>query len=135
MTLATFTKHFTRRLAHATLLGAALFSSTPVHADTRAAGEAPEAQTSAQSSAQTAPSLVVDLNAATAAELEQLPGIGPSRAQAILALRAQLKRFNKIEDLMRVKGIGRATFRKLRPMLKVGAQSAEAKSAETKSAK
>jgi competence protein ComEA len=60
---------------------------------------------------------LVNLNTAGAAELEQLPGIGPSRAQAILALRTQIKRFDKVEDLMRVKGIGRATFRKLRPML------------------
>jgi competence protein ComEA len=60
---------------------------------------------------------VVNLNTATAGELERLPRIGPARAQAILALRAQVKRFSKVEQLLRVKGIGRATFRKLRPML------------------
>ena len=60
---------------------------------------------------------VVNLNTATAAELERLPRVGPARAQAILALRAQLKRFSKVEQLLRVKGIGRATFRKLRPLL------------------
>jgi comEA protein len=60
---------------------------------------------------------VVNINAASAEELERLPGIGPSRARAILALRAQLKHFTRLEELLRVKGIGRATFRKLRPLL------------------
>jgi competence ComEA-like helix-hairpin-helix protein len=60
---------------------------------------------------------VVNLNTATAAELERLPRIGPARSQAILALRAKVTRFSKVEQLLRVKGIGRATFRKLRPML------------------
>jgi comEA protein len=60
---------------------------------------------------------VVNLNTATAEELDRLPGIGPTRARAILELRARLGRFRRIEDLMRVKGIGRATFRKLRPLI------------------
>lgn len=64
-----------------------------------------------------APQGVVNLNTATASELERLPRIGPARAQAILALRAKLSRFSRVEQLLRVKGIGRATFRKLRPML------------------
>ena len=61
----------------------------------------------------------VNINTASAEELERLPGIGPSRARAILALRAQLTRFSRLEELLRVKGIGRATFRKLRPMLRL----------------
>lgn len=67
--------------------------------------------------ADTAERGVVNLNAASAQELVRLPGIGPTRAAAILALRARLKRFTRVEELLRVKGIGRATFRKLRPML------------------
>jgi competence protein ComEA len=59
----------------------------------------------------------VNLNTASAEELERLPGIGPSRARAILALRAQLTRFKRLEELLRVKGIGRATFRRLRPLV------------------
>jgi competence protein ComEA len=72
---------------------------------------------STPAAAQQAPSDVVNLNTASSEELERLPGIGPSRARAILELRARLKRFTRIEDLMRVKGIGRATFRRLRPLL------------------
>jgi competence protein ComEA len=60
---------------------------------------------------------VVNVNTANEAELVRLPGVGPSRAKAILELRTRSKRFEKLEDLMRVKGIGRATFRNLRPML------------------
>jgi competence protein ComEA len=64
-----------------------------------------------------APSGVVNLNTASSEELERLPGIGPSRARAILELRARRKSFARIEDLMRVKGNGRATFRRLRPLV------------------
>jgi comEA protein len=73
------------------------------------------AQAAAESAAPSAG--IVNLNSASAEELERLPGIGPSRARAILALRAKLSRFSRLEDLLRVKGIGRATFRKLRPWL------------------
>jgi competence protein ComEA len=79
----------------------------------------PRAQASDTDTTTPAPTTqgVVNLNAASAEELERLPGIGPSRAQAILALRTQLTRFTRLEQLLRVKGIGRATFRKLRPLL------------------
>lgn len=60
---------------------------------------------------------VVNINTAGAAELERLPRIGPARALAILALRAKLKQFSRVEQLLQVKGIGRATFRMLRPLL------------------
>jgi competence protein ComEA len=48
-----------------------------------------------------------------------LPGIGQKRAEAILALRARLGRFHAIEDLMKVKGIGRAMLRRLRPLVRL----------------
>jgi competence protein ComEA len=62
---------------------------------------------------------VLNLNTATLDELTRLPGVGPSRAQAILELRAKLNGFKKLDDLMRVKGIGRKTFRKLEPLLRL----------------
>ena len=73
----------------------------------------------ADAGAQVAPSGVVNLNTASSEELERLPGIGPSRAKAILELRSRIKRFARIDDVLRVKGIGRATFRRLRPYLTV----------------
>jgi competence protein ComEA len=63
----------------------------------------------------------VILNQATETDLRRLPGIGPKRAQAILALRAHLGRFRQVEDLLKVKGIGRATLTKLRPIVRLEA--------------
>jgi competence protein ComEA len=51
--------------------------------------------------------------------LQRLPGIGPKKADAILALRQRLGRFRQVEDLLKVKGIGRATVRRLRPLVRV----------------
>jgi competence protein ComEA len=52
-------------------------------------------------------------------DLRRLPGIGEKRATAILALRARLGRLRAIEDLMKVKGIGRATLKRLRPLVRL----------------
>jgi competence protein ComEA len=52
-------------------------------------------------------------------DLRRLPGIGEKRALAVLELRRKLGRFKQVEDLLRVKGIGRATLRKLRPLVRV----------------
>ena len=46
------------------------------------------------------------LNLASLEDLRRLPGVGPKRAEAILALRAKLKRFKRGADLLRVRGIG-----------------------------
>jgi competence protein ComEA len=56
------------------------------------------------------PGTPVDINAATLAELDTLPGVGPSTAQRIIDGRP----YGAVEDLMRVKGIGQATFDKLK---------------------
>ena len=62
---------------------------------------------------------IVVLNTATAQDLRRLPGIGPKRADAILALRARLGRFRSVDELLRVKGLGRKTLQRLRPLLRV----------------
>ncbi len=61
----------------------------------------------------------VILNTAEADDLQRLPGIGPKRADAILALRLHLGRFRAIEDLLKVKGVGRATLKRLRPLVRL----------------
>jgi competence protein ComEA len=63
----------------------------------------------------------VILNSAGLDDLRRLPGIGEKRATAILALRARLGRLRAIEDLMKVKGIGRATLKRLRPLVRLDA--------------
>jgi competence protein ComEA len=61
----------------------------------------------------------VYLNQATLTDLHRLPGVGPKRAEAILALRTRLGHFRQIEDLLKVKGVGRSSLRKLRPLVRL----------------
>jgi competence protein ComEA len=60
---------------------------------------------------------VVNVNTATATELEMLPGIGASRAQAVIAAREESGGFASLDELLEVKGIGEASLAKLRPHL------------------
>jgi competence protein ComEA len=61
----------------------------------------------------------VILNTAAVDDLRRLPGIGQKRADAIVALRARMGRFRAVEDLMKVKGIGRAMLKRLRPLVRL----------------
>ncbi len=60
------------------------------------------------------------LNRAAAVDLEALPGIGPVRAQAIVAERERGGAFEHVEDLVRVPGLGRLSLERLRHELFVG---------------
>ncbi len=62
----------------------------------------------------------VDINTATQSELESLPGIGPTKARAILEYRRQHGPFQSVDDLAKVKGIGPATVERLRPEVIAG---------------
>ena len=70
---------------------------------------------------------MVDLNAAGQAELETLPGIGPAKAQRILAWRARNGPFRRAIDLRRVRGFGRRSVQRLLPYLRAGPSPAEAR--------
>jgi len=61
----------------------------------------------------------VDLNAATAEQLEELPGIGPALARAIVDHRTRQGRFRAVEDLLDVRGIGPAKLDGLRDLVRV----------------
>jgi len=63
--------------------------------------------------------LPLDLNRATAVDLELLPGIGPRRAAAIVADREAHGAYGSVADLERVPGIGAATVERLRGALTV----------------
>ena len=72
------------------------------------------------SSTRATPDDPVILNTATVDDLRRLPGIGEKRATAAIALRTRLGgRFHAIEDLLKVKGVGRATLRRLRPLVRL----------------
>jgi competence protein ComEA len=64
---------------------------------------------------------VVNLNSATQAQLESLPGVGAATAKRILEYRQKNGSFKKIEELMNVKGIGEKAFLKLKPHVTVAA--------------
>ncbi len=61
----------------------------------------------------------LDLNEATQAQLEDLPGIGPATASAIVTQRDRVGRFLRVEDLLEVRGIGPARLEDLRSRVRV----------------
>ena len=66
------------------------------------------------------PAATVNVNTATAAELEAVPGIGPVMAGRIVESRRQQGAFQRLDDLDRVSGIGERTLARLAPYLTVG---------------
>ena len=64
--------------------------------------------------------LPIDVNRAGVTALQAVPGIGPTRASAIVADRAAEGPFESVDALDRVTGIGPATVQRLRPFLTVG---------------
>jgi competence protein ComEA len=61
----------------------------------------------------------VNLNTATAEQLESLPGIGPASAKNILEYREKVGKFNRIEEIINIKGIGEKKFLKIKNRLTV----------------
>lgn len=82
--------------------GAGTSSSSPAGASSTAVTPAP-----------------VDLNTATIAQLEGLPGIGRVTAERIVEYREQHGGFKRVEDLMNVRGIGERSFLNLKPLVTV----------------
>lgn len=83
-------------------------------------GENPgEVETIVQSSEQGGGSKTVNLNKASKTELETLPGIGPSKAEAIIEYRETNGPYKTIDDLKSISGIGDKTFEKLKELISV----------------
>ena len=74
------------------------------------------------------PDEVIDWNTADAYDLDRLPGIGPSKAEAILTYREEHGPFQTVDQLLEVSGIGEVTLENLRPYVTAGgaAETAEA---------
>jgi competence protein ComEA len=62
---------------------------------------------------------LVDLNTATEADLDTLPGVGPVTARAILDWRTEHGGFTSVDELLEVSGIGEVTLEELRPLVTV----------------
>lgn len=63
---------------------------------------------------------IININLASATELEQLPGVGPATAKAIVAYREKNGAFLRVEDLLKVRGIGPAKLSEIVPRARVG---------------
>ncbi|GDX18742.1 hypothetical protein LBMAG06_08710 [Actinomycetes bacterium] len=62
---------------------------------------------------------LININLASVVELEQLPGVGPATAKAIVAYREKNGAFLKVEDLLKVRGIGPAKLSEILPRARV----------------
>jgi competence protein ComEA len=69
---------------------------------------------------------LIDVNSASAEELQRLPGIGPTLAARIIQTREKAS-FKRVDDLRHVSGIGAKTLERLRPLVTVGETVAEKK--------
>ena len=84
-----------------------------------------QSKTSARSAAKPASTAVVNLNTASAIDLEALPGIGAKTAARIVEYRQKNGPFKKVEELMNVRGVGEKSFLKLKPQITVATAKAD----------
>lgn len=71
-----------------------------------------------------APKAKVNINTASASELETLPRVGPKIAQRIIDFRTKNGNFKKVEDIMKIQGIGEKVFENIRDLITVGGENA-----------
>jgi len=80
---------------------------------------ADQTKSSSRAAAKPASAAIVNLNTASASDLESLPGIGAKTAARIVEYRQKNGPFKKIEELMNVRGVGEKNFLKLKPQISV----------------
>ena len=85
----------------------------------RPAGEVRDSGADESDPSQPGQARAIDLNRATQAQLEQLPGVGPVTAASILGWRQQHGRFTRVEELQEVDGIGPKTYAQIAPHVRV----------------
>jgi len=61
----------------------------------------------------------LDINRATLAQLDTLPGIGPVTAQRIIAYRSKVGRINSLDELKKISGLGGMKFEEIKPLLRI----------------
>jgi comEA protein len=73
---------------------------------------------------QAGPKAKININTAPASELEALPRIGPTVAQRIVDFRTKNGSFKKVEEIMKVQGIGEKIYAEIKDLITVGAETA-----------
>jgi competence protein ComEA len=86
---------------------------------------AAQSRSSSRSAAKPAVTGTININTASAAELEALPGIGAKTAARIVEYRQKNGPFKKVEELMNVRGVGEKNFLKLKPQITVTTAKAD----------
>jgi competence protein ComEA len=66
------------------------------------------------------PASPIDLNSPTAAQIQQIPGIGPATSESIVKMRDKSGRFHRLEDLLAIHGTSPARLDKIRPYVYLG---------------
>lgn len=103
-------------------------TSTPKKAASKAMAKGEGAKSKAAAKAATPSGGKVDLNTATADELQELPGIGPARAEAIIAARP----FKTVADLKKVEDVPARVYNEIEPRLIASAPAVAAKESSPK---
>ncbi len=96
-----------------------LHDGMQIHVPSMGEAVTPAPVTSGQEQSAARPGAKLNINLATAAELEALPGIGPALAEAIVRQREAMGGFKAVEDLLEVPGIGEAKFNDIRDLVTV----------------
>ncbi len=118
-----------RAMTLAGFVVAALLAGAPMSSAQISKAQAPKTSAAKASPAgrvRATPASPVNINAATAAQLQTLPGVGASTAQRILDYRQKNNGFKKIEELMNVRGVGEKSFLKLKPLIVISGERAAA---------
>ena len=108
-----------------TALSLVLFSCLLCAVPSAALAQATPSKGSARSAAKPASTAIVNLNTASASDLENLPGIGAKTAARIVEYRQKNGPFKKIEELMNVRGVGEKNFVKLKAQISVAPAKAD----------
>jgi competence protein ComEA len=118
------------RIALSLLAFTCLMAAAPARAvqpPPKTADSAPAAKSSTarrSSAAKPVSTTLVNINTASAAEFETLPGVGAKMAARIIEYRQKNGGFKKVEELMNVRGVGEKNFLKLKGQLTLGAPKA-----------
>ena len=100
-------------------LAFALLLAFGAHAPSRASAAAPHRAPAHPVTSADAKAAPVDINTASAPDLETVPGIGHALAQRIVSFRDKNGAFESVDDLLKVQGIGEKSLGKLRPYVTV----------------